>query len=138
MFCYVPLLTCRFSPLCIDVPTIKAGVAEGRRAVIHVLRAALGGVLDFGSLDLEELPQGGLLLPSLGESGDGDIGVDEAGLMLGSSAAGQFNQQQEALVASGVPSEKGEGGNIVPLVQLNKEIAMQRMKKRYDFSHHSR
>jgi hypothetical protein len=36
-----------FSPLCIDVPTLRGGVDEGRRAVLRVLRAALGDVLDF-------------------------------------------------------------------------------------------
>lgn len=36
-----------FSPVCTDVPTLKAGVAEGRRAVLTVARAALGDVLDF-------------------------------------------------------------------------------------------
>jgi predicted patatin/cPLA2 family phospholipase len=37
-----------FSPLCIDVPTLKGGVAEGRRATLQMLRATLGDYLDFG------------------------------------------------------------------------------------------
>lgn len=36
-----------FSPLCTDVPTLKAGVAEGRRVALAVLEATLGDVLDF-------------------------------------------------------------------------------------------
>jgi predicted patatin/cPLA2 family phospholipase len=35
-----------FSPLCIDVPTLKAGVAEGRRAVLAVARAGLADAVD--------------------------------------------------------------------------------------------
>lgn len=34
------------SPLCIDVPTLKAGVAEGRRSIMAIARAALGDVVD--------------------------------------------------------------------------------------------
>jgi predicted patatin/cPLA2 family phospholipase len=41
---------CSFSPLCIDVNTLKSGVAEGRRAVLNVARAALGDALDFSRL----------------------------------------------------------------------------------------
>lgn len=35
------------SPVCTDVAQLKAGVAEGRRAVMSVLKAAMGDVLDF-------------------------------------------------------------------------------------------
>lgn len=42
-----PGAAANFSPLCIDPPTLKAGVAEGRRGVLAVCRAVLGDALDF-------------------------------------------------------------------------------------------
>jgi len=35
------------SPLCIDVPQLKSGVAEGRRSTMTVMKAVLGDVIDF-------------------------------------------------------------------------------------------
>ncbi len=39
---------CSFSPLCIDVPTLKGGVEEGKRAVMRMARGLLRDVLDVG------------------------------------------------------------------------------------------
>ena len=44
---------CSISPLCLDVPTLKAGVAEGRRCVLATCRAVLGDVLDFTKFEGE-------------------------------------------------------------------------------------
>ncbi len=44
---------CSFSPLCIDAPTLKAGVAEGRRNIETVCRAVLGDVLYFSCFEGE-------------------------------------------------------------------------------------
>ena len=44
------------SPVCTDVAQLKAGVVEGRRAVMTVLKAALGDVLDFSQY-VEEASQ---------------------------------------------------------------------------------
>lgn len=42
-----PGTAANFSPLCIDPPTLRAGVAEGRRNVLAVCRALLGDCWDF-------------------------------------------------------------------------------------------
>jgi predicted patatin/cPLA2 family phospholipase len=44
-----PGAAAKFSPLCTDPATLMAGVAEGRRAVIEVAKAALGDVIDIGA-----------------------------------------------------------------------------------------
>lgn len=41
-----PAPTRSLSPLCTDVATLKAGVAEGRRNVMALAQALLGDVLD--------------------------------------------------------------------------------------------
>lgn len=46
-----PHLPCSFSPLCIDAPTLRAGVAEGRHCMLAVLRAVLGDQLDFSRFE---------------------------------------------------------------------------------------
>lgn len=38
------------SPLCTDPPTLRAAVAEGRRATLAVLQAVVGDLLDFSRL----------------------------------------------------------------------------------------
>jgi len=40
-----------FSPLCIHVPTLKSGVAEGRRAVMAIARAALADAIDLSRFE---------------------------------------------------------------------------------------
>ena len=43
-----------FTPLCTDVPTLKSGVAEGRRTVLALARALLPDALDLSSYAEEE------------------------------------------------------------------------------------
>ncbi|PSC75485.1 Patatin Phospholipase A2-related [Micractinium conductrix] len=47
VFPLIPGPASNLSPLCIDVPTLKAGVAEGRRGVLALGRALLGDTRDF-------------------------------------------------------------------------------------------
>lgn len=42
-----------FSPLCIDAPTLRAGIKEGRRSMLAVLQAVLGDLLDFSRFEAE-------------------------------------------------------------------------------------
>lgn len=44
-----------FSPLCTDVPTLKQGVAEGRRAVLAIAKAALPEVVDLSMFGETEM-----------------------------------------------------------------------------------
>jgi hypothetical protein len=46
--CLLPATVCSFSPLCTDVPTLKGGVAEGKRAVMRLAQALLRDSLDQG------------------------------------------------------------------------------------------
>lgn len=49
-----------FSPLCTDVPTLKAGVAEGNRAAMDLARVVLEGVLEEGG-GAEEVHESNIL-----------------------------------------------------------------------------
>ncbi len=54
-----------FSPLCTDVDTLKSGVAEGRRAVMTVAKAALSDVVDMAMFrDLENPGQAANIVPT--------------------------------------------------------------------------
>lgn len=69
-----------FSPLCTDVPTLKAGVAEGKRAVMSMARALLQEELEAGADAFEEAHMHESNIMPL-------VGKDLLGLRQGAAAA---------------------------------------------------
>lgn len=61
-----------FSPLCIDVPTLKRGVTEGRRSVLSIVDALLMSEPSMASvLDLSQFKETANILPLLRRSASG-------------------------------------------------------------------